>query len=127
MTQLIIDGVKLPEAPFDGYACWEETLSAQVDMISGRRVIETRGKVWKVTYSSDYIEDALLRSALAVLRGGKPITCQALPDDADEMVVSQFVVESVTQPRLLALDGGKPVWHGLGLALREERPHKGVM
>ena len=46
INQLVLDGVLLPRSSHDRYACWEEDLSVQVDMISGRRVIESRGKIW---------------------------------------------------------------------------------
>lgn len=122
--QLIIGNVELPRRSNDQYACWEEQLSVQRDMISGRRVIEQRGKVWKTSYVSDYLEDGVLRPALAILRSGAPFIATVLPDNADETVTSTFVVESLTQPKLMAFDGATPIWHGLGFTLREERPHE---
>lgn len=53
INQLVLDGVLLPRSSHDRYACWEEDLSVQVDMISGRRVIESRGKIWKASYQFD--------------------------------------------------------------------------
>lgn len=123
MTQLIIDGIKLPEVSRDNYACWEEMLSVQVDMISGRRVIEKRGKVWKVSYSYDYMGKNLLRDALAVLRAGTPLTCQVLPDNSDEIVVSKFVVERLDPPKMAFSRRDNAFWHNISFTLREERPH----
>lgn len=124
--QLIIGNVELPRRSNDQYACWEDLLSVQRDMISGRRVIEQRGKgkVWKTFYVSDYLEDSVLRPALAILRSGAPFIATVLPDNADETVTSTFVVESLTQPKLMAFDGATPIWHRLGFTLREERPHE---
>lgn len=120
---LVIGGWPLPEPPFDQYACWEDMLSVQVDMISGRRVIEQRGLVWKVSYACDYLEDSVLWAALVVLQSGAPFVATVLPDNSINKVTSSFVVESLTQPKLLALDGPEPIWHGLAFTLREERPH----
>lgn len=121
--QIIVGNVPLPECTNDRYSCWEEMLSVQADMISGRRVIEQRGKVWKASYTYDYLEDGVLRPLLAVLRGDAPIIATVLPDNSTETVTSSFVVESLTPPKLLAFDGTEPVWHGLAFTLREERPH----
>lgn len=122
--QIIIGGVELPECSNDNYSCWEETLDVQRVMISGRVTIETRGKIWKASYTSDYLEDGVYRRALAVLRSGKPFIATVLPDNADQTMTSTFVAERLTQPTLLAFDGSAPIWHGLGFVLREERPHK---
>ena len=126
MDQLIINGVRMPEISRDGYSCWEEDLSVQVDMISGRRVVERRGKVWKLSASYDYLEDSVLRPALAVLRSSAPFIATVLPDNDSETVTSKFLVESLTPPKLLAFDGETPVWHGLAFTLREERPHEAL-
>ena len=123
MDQIIIDGVRLPEVSRDNYFCWEDDLSVQVDMISGRRVVETRGKVWRVSYSYDYMGNALLRQALAVLRSGKPIICQVLPDNSDEIVVSRFLVERLDPPKMAFSRRDNAFWHQISFTLREEKPH----
>ena len=123
-AQIILESLRLPESANDNYSCWEELLSVQVDMISGRRVIEARGKVWKAVYTYDYLEDGTLRPLLSALRSGAPVPATVLPDDRAEPVTSTFVVESVTPPTLLAFDGTTPIWHGLSFTLREERPHE---
>lgn len=113
----------MPECSSDNYSCWEEMLSVQVDMINGRRVIEQRGLVWKMSRTDDYLEDSILRPILADLRSGKPFIATVLPDHSDKTVTSVFVVESLIPPKLLAFDGTTPIWHGLSFTLREERPH----
>ena len=123
MDQIIIDGVRLPEVSRDNYSCWEDDLSVQVDMISGRRVVETRGKVWRVSYSYDYMGNALLRQALAVLRSGKPIICQVLPDNSDEIVVSRFLVERLDPPKMAFSRRDNAFWHQISFTLRDEKPH----
>lgn len=126
VNQLIIEGILLPYTRKDQYSCWEEPLTRQVDMISGRQVVETIGtkyKVWKVSWSYDYMGNDLLRQILAVLRSGKPFLASALPDNADEMITSTFFLESMTQPSFAFDKRGVGLWHNLNFTLREERPH----
>jgi len=127
MDQIVMGGRRLPEVSRDNYSCWEENLSVQVDMISGRRVIETRGKVWKVSYSYDYMGNELMREVLAVLRSGAPFIATVLPDNSDETLTSTFLVESLSPPSMAFSrrkgDKEAAYWHKLAFTLREERPH----
>lgn len=118
----IIGNVLLPLPGFDKYSCWEEPQKVQLIMISGRMVEEAKPPVWRVSYVSDYIDDDTRKGALAVLRGG-PFIGTFLPDNGDETITSKFLATSITPPKLLALDGTEPIWHGLAFELREERPH----
>lgn len=123
MTQLIIDGIYLPKTSHDRYSCYEDLLSTKLEMISGRVVSEIRGKVWRVSYSYDYMGNDLCRQVLAVLRSGKPFPASVLPDNDDTMVVSEFLVESLTPPTFAFAKSGTPMWHNLSFALREVSPH----
>lgn len=122
MTQINLNGLALPEVSRDRYSCWEEDLSVQVEMISGRVVIESRGKVWKASYQYDYMGNTLLRLLLAQLRTGAPVMATVLTDSG-ETVTGRFVVESATQPTFAFSRGGEGLWHNVGFTLREERPH----
>ncbi len=122
MTQINLNGLNLPEVSRDRYSCWEEDLSVQVEMISGRVVIESRGKVWKASYQYDYMGNTLLRLLLKELRSGAPVMATVLTDSG-ETVTGRFVVESVTQPTFAFSRGGEGLWHNVGFTLREERPH----
>ncbi len=121
--QLMLENITLPRSSHDRYACWEEDLSVQVDMISGRRVIESRGKIWKASYQFDTLGNEKLRQVLAVLRSGAPFLATVLPDSSDEPLTSTFLVESITQPTFAFEADGKAVWHNLGFTIREEEPH----
>ena len=55
MTQLIINGIYLPETSRDKYQCYPEELSVNVAMISGRTVREVRGHVQMISWSYDYM------------------------------------------------------------------------
>lgn len=126
VNQLIIEGILLPYTRKDRYSCWEEPLTRQVDMISGRRAVEvigTKFKVWKISWSYDYMGNDLLRQILAVLRSGKPFLVSALPDISDVMFTSTFLLESMTQPTYAFDRNGVGLWHNVSFALREERPH----
>lgn len=120
---LIVNDILVPEADFDGYRAWEDTLREQITMISGRMVEEVRGKVWRIDYTSDRMSDSETRRLLAALRakGGK--TVAFLPDNGDELIPSTFLVESLTPPVLAFFDGTEPVWTGLSFSLREVKPH----
>ena len=127
IQQLILDGVYMPPVSGDRYSCPEVPLTTQVEMISGRTVIEVRNaggryKVWKVSVSYDYIEDTTYRAALEVLRSGKPFHAVVLPDNSTEMVSSMFLVENLT-PATFAFEDGGAVWRGLAFTLREVSPH----
>lgn len=119
---LQIEDIPLPSPGFDNYACWEDPLRVSLEMIPGNMVQEERGMVWRVRYASDYLGDSIMRPLLEYLRSGRVIAT-ALPDNADEPVTAAFLVDSLTPPSLLALDGTEPIWHNLSFTLREEEPH----
>lgn len=124
-NQLILDGsIYLPESSKDKFSCWEEPLVVSVDMVSGRRVQEVRGgKIWKASYSFDYMGNETLRQVLSILRRGAPFVATVLPDASDTMVTSRFVLESITQPTYAFSKAGVGLWHNLAFTIREEEPH----
>lgn len=123
MTQLIINGITLPETSNDKYECYPADLSVQVDMISGRRVSEVRGTVQMIRYRYDYMGNELMRRLLIALRSGSPLTVQYLPDDSDRMAEGRFWVDQMTQPVYAFSRSGVPYWHNVEFTLREVEPH----
>lgn len=123
MTQLILDGIYLPETSKDKYRCHPSELSVSLDMISGRRVKEVRGNVQMLSYAYDYMGNNLCRQILAVLRSGRPFPVAYLPDDSDTMQTGMFLVESLTPPTFAFSRSGTGLWHNLSFTLREVRPH----
>ena len=124
MTQLIVNNsITLPYASGDKYACWEEPLSVQLDMISGRRVVEQRGLVWRIRYQYDYMGNALMRQLLGALRGGGVLNVQFLPDIGDSLLTSTFICESLSEPTFAFGRDGIGYWHGVEFELREVSPH----
>lgn len=123
MDQIIMGGWQLPEVSQDNYSCWEDDRSAQVDMISGRRVIEQRGKVWKVSYSYDYMGSEKLKILLSMLHSNAPVLCNVLTPLSSELYTAYFVVESVSGPTMAFSRKDNAFWHQISFTLREEKPH----
>ena len=123
MVQLIIDGNYMPEIDKNRYICAPKLLTEQIQMISGRVVQEVRGTVQTISAQYNYIDTALLRGVMAVLRSGKPFLVTYLPDDSDTMQAGEFIVESMTNPTFSFSAGGVPYWTGLAFTLREVAPH----
>ena len=123
MNQLIIDGIYLPETSRDKYRCYPAQLGEQVDMISGRRVLEVRGQVQMIEYEYDYMGNSLMRQVNSVLRSGQSFTVAYLPDDGDELVVSTFLTQDFPMPTFAFSRGGVPYWHNVSFVLREVKPH----
>ena len=123
MTQLIINGILLPETSRDKYQCYPGELSVNVEMISGRTVREVRGHVQYIVWSYDYMGNELWRQLAQVLRSNTSLTVAYLPDDGDDLVSGEFLVESITQPTFAFSRGGVGLWHNVGFTLREVRPH----
>ena len=124
MTQLILaNSIYLPETSHDKSKCYPAQLGEQVDMISGRRVLEVRGQVQMIEYEYDYMGNELMRQVNSVLRSGQSFTVAYLPDGGDSLVVSTFLTESFPQPAFAFSRGGKPYWHNVAFTLREVQPH----
>lgn len=121
--QLIINGIVLPYSSGGNYSAWEEPLSVQLDMISGRRVEEQRGLVWRVSYTYDYMGDMLMRQLLTVIRSGGVLDVQFLPDNGNELLTSTFLRETLTPPVFAFGRDGKAYWHNISFELREVSPH----
>lgn len=122
-TQLVLAGVALPYTSRDRYRAYPDTLSRQAEMISGRMVAEQRGKVWRVSYSCDWLDDATKNAVLATLRSGEPFEAVFLPDNGTEMVPATMRTESLTPPSFAFTSHGAVRWHNLSFTLREVRPH----
>lgn len=123
MTQLIIDDVLFPMSTHDRYSAYEEVLTEVLEMSDRSVVEEVSGKIWRIAYEYDYMGVDKLRECLAVLRSGGVHQVAFLPDNGDELISSQFLVESLSYPSLAFVRGGVGRWHSLTFALREVRPH----
>lgn len=115
--------IYLPKVSKDQYSCWEDVLSVDLSMINGRMVTEERGRVWKASYSYDYMGNDLMRQVLAVLRTAGAFPASVLPDDRDTMISSRFITEALSHPQLAFTRNGKPYWHKFSFTIREEEPH----
>lgn len=125
LTQIILDGVELPQVSRDRYTCWEEELSVSKVMAAGNMVKEIKhpGKVWRVQYQFDTMGNELMRQVMAVLRRGDSFPAAVLPDNADTPVTAEFFCVSLTAPTFSFEKNGVGLWHNLAFELREVEPH----
>lgn len=123
-TQLIVEGVYCPCTTRDRYHSYPEEQRELLTMSDRTMVEEVVGVVQRISYSYDKMPDETYRALLAAIRGGGAKTVSYLPDTGDtELVTSQFLVESITQPTLQFYKDGIPRWHNFGFTLREAEPH----
>lgn len=129
MTQLILDmngaAIALPESIKGGYSAYEEDLSVEVTMISGRMVKELTGVVWRVEYQYGFFNDIDRARVIQACRKGKrtPILCAFLPPESEETITSAFWVTSFTEPKFMWSSDVKPMWGNFSVSLREVRSH----
>lgn len=129
MTQLILDvggvAIALPETRKGAYRAWEEDLSVEAVMISGRMVRELRGVVWRAAYQYGWFNDADRARVIAACRKGRrePILCSFLPPEGGEMQTSSFFVTACTEPKFMWSAEGAPIWADFSVELREVRCH----
>ena len=124
MTQLIINGITLPETSHDKYQCYPAPLTQQIEMANTRLVQELRGTVQMISYAYDYWPDgASFRSLLTELRSGRALTVQYLPDDGSELIQSVFLGTQLQNPTFAFSRYGLAYWHNFSFQLREVRPH----
>lgn len=123
MTQLVLNGVILPETSKNKYRCYPAELRQTVDMISGRRIHEIRGNIQMIEWSYGYLEIEFGTKVLNILRSGKPINVGYLPDNGIELMTGEFWLESIRAPKFAFSVDGVPFWHDLSFTLREVKPH----
>lgn len=134
MTQLILDGIVLPESIKDTYKVWREMLSTEVQMISGRVVRENRGFVWCIEYQHGYFDNETRNLLIASCEKGKaqPITCGFMTQEGGEILTySDFFVTEFSRPKFFwsrQIQSGnvyvpEPMWADFSVQLREVNPH----
>lgn len=126
MTQLIINGVELPESQKGGYVVENRPLYKDIEMASGRVVREVRGNVWVVSYQYGYLDETLKNRVLAACEEGKSnaIPCGFLAQESSgELTYSNFFVTAIKRPHFMWSSNGSPLWADFSVELREVRPH----
>lgn len=134
MTQLILDmdgvGIALPESQKGGYTAYEDDLSVEVEMISGRLVKELRGIIWRVSYQYGYFNETDKNRVIAACRKGRrtPILCSFLPPEGGDMVSGRFWVTNFNSPKFMWSSTDEngvsvPLWGDFSVELREVKPH----
>lgn len=125
MTQLIIDGVTLPESINGGYTAAKSPLSVDVEMVTGRIVRELRGNVWVISYQYGFFNDEMKNKLIAACEKGKrqSIRCGFLaPDSTGALTYSDFIVTAFNYPKFMWSRNGKPLWADFSVELREVKP-----
>ena len=123
MTQLIIDGLYLPQTSRGRYRCRVVPMQTQVVMANGRMVTEIIGDVWEISYSYEHMDDAIYRALLGKLRSHGALPCVALPDDSDTMITGDFICTVQPKPTFSFAQGSRAIWSNVAFTLREVRPH----
>lgn len=123
MTQLIVNGITLPESK-KRYQAYREELSVSVEMISGRLVKELRGEIWHVSYQYGWFNDADKAALLNALELGRrqPISCTFLPPHGNSTITSNFWVSEIQYPTFQWSAEGEPLWADFAFELREVEP-----
>lgn len=123
MTQLILNGITLPESK-KRYRAWPEEGSVSVEMINRRLVKELRGDIWRVSYQYGYFSDAEKNALLAALELGRrqPISCTFLPPSSSTMLTRPFWVTDIQYPTFMWSAEGNPLWADFAFELREVEP-----
>lgn len=129
MIQLVLDvggvAIALPESQKGGYWAYEDDLSVEVEMASGRLVKELRGTIYRAGYQYGWFNDEEKARVITACRKGrrKPIICTILLPETMETVTSNFWVTSFKEPKFMWSTEGKPMWADFSVELREVRPH----
>lgn len=129
MTQLILDvdgvAIALPESRKGGYTAYEEDLSVDVVMASGRMVKELTGVVWRVNYQYGWFNDTDRARVISACRKGRrePILCSFIPPEGGEEKISRFWVTAFSEPKFMWSSDGKPLWADFSVSLREVYSH----
>lgn len=123
MTQLIINGVTLPETRNNKYKCYIHEHNDDIRMCDGTLVTEVGYGYYVIDYAFDYLSDAIYRSLIAVLQSREPIDTMFLPNDnSTELQRGMFKCTKRPQPEYAFSRGGKPFWHNIAFTLEGVNP-----
>ncbi len=126
MTQLIINGIVLPETSHDKYKCYAREESEDLRMINGRLVTEVGYSVETIEYSYDYLRAYLSESdvnaLMAALRSGAELDVEYLAPDSGELRRGLFKCMKAPIPTFAFSKANKPYWHNYSFTLEEVEP-----
>ena len=120
MVQLVINGTTYPETDGDKYKVWIEDLGQMMRMAGGNLVFEKRGRIYKISYAYDYMDDFHLNKLLTDLRAGNEVEVGfLLPDGSSGS--GQFRCTSFPSPTFAFSKGfgddARGLWHGISFEL----------
>ena len=122
-SQFEINGIALPESIGDGYKVYDERLSKNVQMISGKTVQEVRGYTTVIEYQYGALSDELYKTLLPILRSGQTLEVTYTVPETSARQYDKMIVVSYTQPKYMFSRGDDPVWLDFGLKLKGVYPH----
>lgn len=117
MTQLIINGLVLPQTSNDKYKCYLSDLAEWERMINGRRVGEIRGQIAVIEYSYDKMADDKGHELLRYLRSGTNLDVSYLPSDSNNLRKGIFQCVKRDEPIFAFSKNGKAFWHNISFTL----------
>lgn len=125
MTQLIINGMELPEALSnnDGaYKAKPVLVSKKQRMISGLQVEEIQGYNTEISYEYPYLDDESYKALIKSLTSKNPISVAYLDSYSLSMKSGLFVCTELPDPDYLLSDiDDKVYWTGIAFKLESLR------
>lgn len=121
---LVINNILIPDMEQDSLTIYEQPLDQTLRMISGRMVIEERGRIWVIKANFEDIDPDLFRRMTASLRSNWIHNIAFLPPDGGkEVIASRFVLTQQPAPALRSWQDEYPAWASLSYTFEEEEPH----
>lgn len=121
---LVIDNVLIPDMERDRLKIYEKDLDVELRMMSGRMVIEERGKIWVIEASFSEIDAGLLKELTDAMAGTQVHTIAFLPPTGGaDLRSGRFILTKRPQPALKSWMAELPEWSGLEYTFEEEIPH----
>lgn len=123
IAQLTIGSIILPESIGDGYKVYDDRLSQNVQMISGKWVQEVRGYTTVIEYQYGALPDATFKALLPLLRSGETLDVFYVVPETDITQYEKMIVDSYSQPKYMFTHGTDPVWLDFSMKLKGVYPH----
>lgn len=121
---LVINNILIPDMEKDSLTIYEQPLDQSLRMISGRMVIEERGRIWVIKANFEDIDTQLLQELTASLKSNWIHNIAFLPPDGGKNVISsRFVLTQQPTPALRSWQDEYPAWASLSYTFEEEEPH----
>lgn len=123
MTQLIIEGMAMPETLAEQYQCYPEELGEFITMIDGTLTFESRGEARVITYYYEYFDDTLRKWCLSNIKKGRELLVNYLdPEKGNDLQTGIFMCTDPPRPVYYFSVDDQVYWTKLKFTLREAVP-----